>query len=59
LDYTKSVEADLLIIMTQEEDSLTLNFLGSNASYLINNSNIPVMSVRPSIKKDTTSFGLV
>jgi len=59
LEYSKSVEADLLIIMTQEEDSITLNFLGSNASYLINNSNIPIMSVRPSIKKDTSTFGLV
>lgn len=59
LDYSKSVNADLLIIMTQQEDSVSLNFLGSNANYLINNSDIPVMSVRPSIKKDTSSFGLV
>ena len=58
-DYSKSVNADLLIIMTQQEDSISLSFLGSNANYFINNSDIPVMSVRPSAKKDTSSFGLV
>jgi hypothetical protein len=59
IDYSKSVNADLLIIMTQQEDNISLNFLGSNANYIINNSDIPVMSVRPSVKKDTSSFGLV
>lgn len=59
LKYSKSVNADLLIIMTQQEESISLSFLGSNANYFINNSDVPVMSVRPSAKKDTSSFGLV
>jgi hypothetical protein len=32
--------------------------MGSNANYIIKNSDIPVMSVRPVDKKDTSSFGL-
>lgn len=59
IDYSKSVDADLLIIMTQQEENDSITFLGSNASYIINNSDIPVMSVRPSLKRDTSSFGLV
>jgi nucleotide-binding universal stress UspA family protein len=59
IDYSNSVDADLLIIMTQQEENDSLTFLGSNASYVINNSVIPVMSVRPSQKRDTSSFGLV
>lgn len=58
LNYSKSVNADLIMIMTQQEDEFTLNFMGSNANYIIKNSDIPVMSVRPVDKKDTSSFGL-
>lgn len=58
VEYSKSVNADLIIIMTQQEDEFTLNFLGSNANYIIKHSDIPVMSVRPVDKKDTSTFGL-
>ena len=55
--YTEGINADFLMIMTKSEDNLELNFLGSNARKLINKSDIPVMSIRPSVKKDTsTSF---
>jgi len=54
--YTKDVYADLIMIMTKGEENLDLNFLGSNARKLINKSDIPVMSIRPSAKKDTSSF---
>ena len=56
INYTKNINADLIMIMTKGEDNLDLNFLGSNARKLINKSDIPVMSIRPSIKKVTTSF---
>ena len=54
--YTEDINANLIMIMTKGEDNLDLNFLGSNARKLINKSDIPVMSIRPSIKKDTSSF---
>ena len=47
INYTKDINADLIMIMTKGEDNLDLNFLGSNARKLINKSNIPVMSIRP------------
>ncbi len=56
INYSKDIEADLMMIMTKEESNLELNFLGSNAQKIINNSDIPVMSIRPAIKKDLTSF---
>ena len=44
------------MIMTKGEENLDLNFIGSNARILINKSDIPVMSIRPAAKKDTSSF---
>ena len=54
--YTEDIYADLIMIMTKGEENLDLNFLGSNARKLINKSDIPVMSIRPATKKDTSSF---
>ena len=54
--YTEDIDADLIMIMTKSEDNLDLNFLGSNARKLINKSDIPVMSIKPAAKKDTSSF---
>ena len=56
INYTNSIHADLLIIMTKDESNLELNFLGSNAQKIVNKSDIPVMSVRPSNKKDTSFY---
>lgn len=49
-DYAKSIEADLIIIMTQKEKGLKELFLGSSAHQIINHSDIPVMSVLPFYK---------
>ena len=54
--YSEEINADLIMIMTKGEENLDLNFLGSNARKLINKSDIPVMSIRPAAKKDTSSF---
>ena len=54
--YSEDINADLIMIMTKGEENLDLNFLGSNARKLINKSDIPVMSIRPAAKKDTSSF---
>tara|TARA_B100000886_G_scaffold340317_1_gene309147 strand:+ start:2490 stop:3374 length:885 start_codon:yes stop_codon:yes gene_type:complete len=56
--YSEDIKADLIMIMTKGEENLDLNFLGSNARKLINKSDIPVMSIRPTAKKDTSSFTL-
>ena len=58
LNYSKKVNADLVMIMTQQESDFTLYFLGSTARSIINESDIPVMSVRPAQKLDTTSYEL-
>lgn len=47
LDYAYENEAFLIIIMTQSEKHLSHYFLGSTAQEIINNSNIPVLSVLP------------
>lgn len=56
VDYAVKHKADLIMIMTQEEKGLADLFLGSSAQKMINNSPIPVLSIRPSKKKDTSTF---
>lgn len=46
-EYGKHIDADLIIIMTQQENEITKFFLGSAALEVIRNSNIPVMSITP------------
>ena len=44
------------MIMTQEELTWTdIMFISSSAQQLINESEIPVLSIRPKEKKDTTA----
>lgn len=52
IDYSNKVEADLIMIMTQEESDITPLFIGSTAQGIINNSETPVMSIVPIIKGD-------
>ncbi|MDF2436981.1 MAG: universal stress protein UspA-like protein [Bacteroidota bacterium] len=56
LEYAQKVEGDLIMIMTQQEVDFTLYFIGSSAQEIINHSPIPVLSIRPVFRKDTTSF---
>ncbi|MEO6882665.1 MAG: universal stress protein [Bacteroidia bacterium] len=56
IDYANKVEGDLIMIMTQQEVEFTKYFIGSAAQEIINTSDIPVISIIPSMKKDTTSF---
>ena len=54
--YSKKIKADLIMIMTQEELTWTdIMFISSSAQQLINESEIPVLSIRPKEKKDTTA----
>lgn len=54
IDYAKKVDGDLIMIMTQQEQNFTSLFIGSSAQEIINNSTIPVLSIIPAVKKDTT-----
>ena len=51
LDYANEVDADLIMIMTQQETNITEMFIGSSAQGIINSSEIPVMSILPVPKK--------
>ncbi|MFH1319216.1 MAG: universal stress protein [Bacteroidota bacterium] len=48
IEYAKKVDGDIIVIMTQQETDITELFIGSAAQEIINNSEIPVMSVVPS-----------
>ena len=56
IDYAKQVDGDLIMIMTQQEVDFTELFIGSAAQEIINHSPIPVFSIRPIKRKDTTVF---
>ncbi len=47
LKAATDIDADLLIIMTEQEASITGLILGNYASKIVNGSKIPVMTVRP------------
>ena len=48
LSYAESIQADLIIIMTEQEKTLMNIFIGSFASQMINTSPIPVLGIPPS-----------
>lgn len=48
--YSKKNNADLIMIMTQQEKDIKEFFIGSHAREIINNSDIPVLSIQPSIE---------
>jgi len=47
IEYAKSVNADVIIIMTEQEPQIGSFFLGKFAQQMVNHSPIPVMSVTP------------
>ena len=54
VEYAKKIKADLIMIMTQEETWTDIMFINSAAQKVINESEVPVLSIRPKIKKDNT-----
>ena len=56
LEYAEKVDGDLIMIMTQQEVDFTKFFIGSSAQEIINQSTIPVLSIRPIFRKDTSLF---
>jgi nucleotide-binding universal stress UspA family protein len=47
IEYAKSVNADAIIIMTEQEPQIGSFFLGKFAQQMVNHSTIPVISVAP------------
>jgi len=43
----EAADADLLVIMTEQEPSITGYLLGTYATKVVNNSKIPVLSIHP------------
>lgn len=56
IDYAGKCKGDLIMIMTQQEQDFTDYFIGSSAQEVIFKSEIPVLSIIPNPKKDTSSF---
>ena len=54
LEYEKNFDSDLVMIMTKKEELALSNNLSVTARYIINNSDIPVMSIRPKQRKHIT-----
>ncbi len=46
-DYAKKINADLIIIMTDQDEDITGRLMGTFAQQIINHSKIPVMSIKP------------
>ena len=47
LEYADSINADMIVIMTEQESSLTSFLLGNYAQQMLTLSSRPVLSVRP------------
>ncbi|MFN0187268.1 MAG: universal stress protein [Bacteroidia bacterium] len=56
LAHANEINADLIMIMTQQELEWTEYFIGTESQQIINNSEIPVCSIRPIKRKDMTEF---
>lgn len=47
LDYADEVNADMIVIMTEQERALTDWLLGSTAEQMLHHSNRPILAIRP------------
>ncbi|HTL80776.1 MAG TPA: universal stress protein [Bacteroidia bacterium] len=57
MKYGNTVNADLIIIMTDHESKLSGILPGASSKHIVNNSKIPVLSVQPHYR-NTESWGL-
>ena len=58
VNYAKEVDADLVMIMSKAELNFKEFFIGTTAQQVINTSAVPVLSIRPMKRKDTTSAAM-
>ena len=52
--YAKKIKADLVILMTQKEMGWTDMFLSDEAQEVLNETEVPVLSIRPDPRKSTS-----
>ncbi len=52
LSFAYSVDADLISIMTQQENNIKSYFIGSMAQYVMHLSDIPVLAIKPTKETD-------
>jgi nucleotide-binding universal stress UspA family protein len=48
-DYAKLINADLIVIMTDQDEDITGRMMGTYAQQIINHSKIPVLSIQPKL----------
>lgn len=48
-EYAKAINADLIIIMTDQDENITGRLLGSYAQQIVNHSQVPVISIPPEL----------
>ncbi|HQV00775.1 MAG TPA: universal stress protein, partial [Bacteroidia bacterium] len=56
--YAQNIDADLIVIIAQSDSEFSGWFLGTEAHDIINNSPIPVLSVRANDRKDLYEYVL-
>jgi nucleotide-binding universal stress UspA family protein len=56
VDYATETNADLILIVNQEELGFAEVFTGSEQQQIVNLSKIPVLTIRPKPRKDTSTF---
>jgi nucleotide-binding universal stress UspA family protein len=54
IEYGNKIEADLIVIISNSDISIKEYFTGTAAQRLINNSEIPVLTLRPIERRDTS-----
>jgi nucleotide-binding universal stress UspA family protein len=47
IEHAKKINADLIVIMTDQEENLSGRFIGPYAQQVVNHSRIPVLSIHP------------
>lgn len=56
LNFASAVDADLIVMMTEQEPNVSGLFMGPFAQQVVNHSNIPVMSIRPEEHPENVHF---
>ena len=59
MNYTTQINADLLIIMTDQEAEISGFFLGPYSQQVIHHSKVPVIAITPEINSDGTDISLL
>ncbi|UPT67887.1 MAG: universal stress protein [Sphingobacteriales bacterium JAD_PAG50586_3] len=56
LNFATAVDADLIVMMTEQEPNVSGLFMGPFAQQVVNHSNIPVLSIRPEEHPENVHF---